>query len=90
MHKKLFYILTLSLIITSLSAQNTSIKGTVLDNDNNKPIEYASIALLSSVNNSVINGAVSNKNGVYLIQNVKNGSYKLKVYFVGYEAFFFG
>ncbi len=90
MSKKLafFYTFSLVFIATSLGAQNASIKGTVIENQTTNPIEYASIALLNSVNNSVINGAVSNKNGIFSIQNVKNGSYKIKVYFVGYEAFF--
>ena len=79
---KLFFFL---FCITSVSAQNTSIKGTILDHQNEFPIEYASVALLNPVDNSVVSGAVSNKNGNFTIPNVKAGTYKLKIYFIGYQ-----
>jgi len=76
----------LLIFIQTISAQKASIKGTILDNQNANPIEYASIALLNSVDNSVIAGDVSNKNGNFTVQNIKPGNYKLKIYFVGYET----
>lgn len=76
----------LILFIQTISAQKASIKGAVIDYQNAAPIEYASIALLNSVDNFVIAGDVSNKNGNFTIQNVKPGNYKLKIYFVGYES----
>ncbi|GGF28607.1 TonB-dependent receptor domain-containing protein [Flavobacterium limi] len=82
------YLLNILLLffIQTISAQKASIKGTILDDQNAVPIEYASVALLSSLDNSVIEGDVSNKNGNFSIQNIKSGSYKLKIYFVGYES----
>jgi outer membrane receptor protein involved in Fe transport len=77
--------LFLLFIINSVSAQKGTIKGTILDNQNNSPIEYASVALLNSLDNSVITGDVSNKNGVFTIKNINSGNYKLKIYFVGYQ-----
>ena len=79
---KFFFIL---FCITSVSAQKATLKGTVLDNQNQSPIEYASIALINSDDNSVVAGEVSNKNGHFTIQNVKPRTYKLKIYFIGYE-----
>lgn len=72
------------LFIQNISAQKGSIKGTILDNQNTVPVEYASAALLN-FDNTVIAGSVSNKNGNFIIQNIKPGNYKLKIYFVGYE-----
>lgn len=88
MPKNLYYILILSLIITSLSAQNASIKGTILDNDNNKSLEYASIALTNSSDNMLVNGCLTSKNGNFSIFKIKPGIYKIKVYFLGYETYF--
>lgn len=84
--KKYFFYILLILFIQTVSAQKASIKGTVLDSQNGEPIEYASVALLNSADNSVIAGDVSNKNGNFTIQNIKTGNYKLKIYFIGYES----
>lgn len=70
---------------SSISAQKASIKGTILDYQNQSPIEYASVALINSIDNLVVAGEVSNKNGNFTIQNIKPGTYKLKIYFIGYE-----
>jgi len=78
----LFFIL---FCITAVSAQKVSLKGTVVDFQNQSPIEYASIALINSVDNLIVAGQVSNKNGNFTLQNIKPGTYKLKIYFVGYE-----
>jgi hypothetical protein len=56
-------IVFLILFIQIISAQKASIKGTIFDHQNTQPIEYASVALLNSVDNYVIAGEVSNKNG---------------------------
>ena len=84
--KQYYFNVLLLLFIQTISAQNASIKGVILDNQNGEPIEYASVALLSPFDNSVISGTVSNKNGNFTIQNIKDGNYKLKIYFVGYES----
>ena len=80
-YSTIFFIL---FCITGVSAQKASIKGSVLDFQNQSPIEYASIALINSVDNSVVAGDISNKNGNFTIQNIKPGNYKLKIYFIGY------
>jgi outer membrane receptor protein involved in Fe transport len=79
------YSLAILFWFNNISAQNTNIKGTVLDNQNGAPIEYASAALINPIDNAVIAGAVTNKNGNFTIQNVKAGTYKLKIYFIGYQ-----
>ncbi len=74
------------LFANAVVAQNGSIKGTVLDNQNAAAIDYASIALLNSLDSSVVTGTLSKKNGVFFIQNISPGKYKLKLFFVGYET----
>ncbi|NDP27057.1 MAG: carboxypeptidase regulatory-like domain-containing protein [Flavobacterium sp.] len=72
----LFFVLFSSTVV---SAQKASIKGSVVDFQNQSPIEYASIALINSVDNLVVAGEVSNKNGNFTIQNIKPGTYALKI-----------
>lgn len=74
--------------ISSITAQNGTIKGTILDNQTAKPIEYASIALINPETQQVTGGDLSNKLGNFSVKNIKPGNYKVKVYFVGYEELF--
>lgn len=87
--KKLFFSIFLMLFLSNhISAQNGSIKGIVLDNQNSEPIEYASVAVINSADNSLVTGNLTNKNGMFSLQKIKPGDYKLKVYFIGYEEYF--
>lgn len=81
-----FFINTLFIFfIQTIVAQKAFISGTILENQNETPIEYASVALLNSIDNSVIAGEISDKNGSFNFKNIRSGDYKLKIYFVGYE-----
>jgi outer membrane receptor protein involved in Fe transport len=71
----------------NISAQNGSIKGIVLDSQNSEFIEYASVALINPIDNSVVTGTLTNKDGAFSLQKIKPGDYKLKVYFIGYEEY---
>ena len=57
--KQYFFNVLLLLFIQTISAQKASIKGMILDNQNEEPIEYASIALLSSFDNSFCASLIS-------------------------------
>ena len=80
-----FYLSFLLLSFNSIVAQKSTIKGVVIDNQTSLPIEYASVALLNQTDNSLVTGVVTNNNGVFTIQNIQTGNYKIKIYFVGYE-----
>lgn len=81
-----FKIVVALLFVNTVVAQNGSLKGTILDNQDAAPIDYVSVALLNSTYSSVIKGTLSKKNGTFAIQNINSGVYKLKLYFVGYES----
>ena len=74
--------LTFSFLFPSLvNAQNTQVKGTVKD-ENNEPVGFATVQL-SGTNF----GSISDIEGNYLIQNVPSGDYKLNVTMIGYKKF---
>lgn len=78
--KKIITLITVMLSIVSIYGQNGSIKGKIIT-AKNQP--------LSSVNISIAKtnlGAITNELGEYEIQNIKKGSYKLKVSYVGYKS----
>ncbi|MDP4238544.1 MAG: carboxypeptidase-like regulatory domain-containing protein [Bacteroidota bacterium] len=59
------------------------IKGRVTD-DNNQPVEYATAVLKNSTTNKFVTGAVCNRNGEYIIENVEPGEYILSTDMIGY------
>ena len=75
-----FYLILILFSIQTIVAQKSSIKGIILDSQNLQPIEYASIALLNPTDNSVIAGEIANKKGAFLISNILEGKYIIKIY----------
>ena len=96
------YIITLFSIFTlivSASAQNFQgpppgaapgitghISGNVIDSVTKKPIDYATIALFTADGTSPINGVVSDEKGNFKLENIRSGSYKVTVSFLGYPS----
>jgi hypothetical protein len=75
-------IIFLFLPISFLSAQTTqTIRGKVVDNDNEKALVGATISLINTSQN-----AQSDDKGVFYLEKVPVGRYQLQVSFVGYET----
>lgn len=67
-------------------SQNIVLEGIVKDIDNN-PIAFSNVTLHSIEDNSFLKGTATNKQGVFKFQDLKSGSYKLKVSFLGFDEF---
>ena len=61
------------------------IKGTVIDQKTNLPIEYATIILEQE--EQILEGTVSAPNGSFLMPVSNSGTFSIKVSFLGYEPF---
>lgn len=73
----------LILFVGRINAQTTqSVRGLIVDADSKFPIIGASVVVVGS---EPLNGAATDENGYYLIQNVPLGRHTLKVTAVGYE-----
>jgi len=62
-----------------------SIKGFVFDSDAEQALEYATISILNSQNDSLINGTITNGLGYFKLKGIKSGNYKVIISFIGYE-----
>jgi outer membrane receptor protein involved in Fe transport len=72
---------------TSISPDgNGKISGTVLDAENNAPVEFATIALHDAASNKVVNGTVADGKGKFVITKIEDGTYNVVVSFIGYET----
>ncbi len=63
-----------------------SIKGKVIDKALKQPIPYASV-VINDGTNKIISGGISTENGDFLIIDIPNGTYTLKVQFIGYTTY---
>src|ERR1700744_6464955 len=62
------------------------ISGTVLDSVTKEPMPYTTISLFRATGRSPLNGVLTDDKGVFKIDNVKPGSYRIEVSFVGYPT----
>ncbi|MBB4079337.1 outer membrane receptor for ferrienterochelin and colicin [Lewinella aquimaris] len=63
-----------------------SITGTVLDAADGAPVAYATISLHQATDDELVNGTLTGDDGTFIIGAVKNGTYRLEITFLGYEA----
>ncbi|MGI4803922.1 MAG: TonB-dependent receptor domain-containing protein [Janthinobacterium lividum] len=62
------------------------IVGTVIDSVSKKPVDYATITLYRSGGKAPLNGVVTDSKGVFRINNISAGKYKVTVSFIGYPT----
>jgi outer membrane receptor for ferrienterochelin and colicin len=62
-----------------------SISGIVIDSASNKPVEYATVALMEGASDKPVNGAVCDDKGKFEIKKITPGAYRVVVSFIGYS-----
>ena len=68
-------------------AQEITIKGQVLEESKSSPIEYATIAIHSTTDSSLLAGTVTNEGGKFEMTEKVNENYYVAVQFVGFESY---
>ena len=74
--------------IYTIFAQDAIIKGVVTDAQTRRPMEYASVALLSAGDSTIIAGSLTKAGGSFEFSKLRQGNYLLKVAFIGYNTEF--
>ena len=59
--------------------------GTVLD-EIEEPVPYATISLISIVDDKLINGTIAGEDGKWVIKNVIEGNFRVTISFIGFES----
>ncbi|MGF1638491.1 MAG: TonB-dependent receptor domain-containing protein, partial [Cyclobacteriaceae bacterium] len=85
--KAAIIILYLIFTFAGANAQQIELKGRVFDKEQNKPVEFANVALLSVQDSAVMVGGVSDTQGRFAIK-ANPGRYILNVGFIGYKSFY--
>ena len=84
--KKLFLAISILLVAAVTFAGNSAIKGKVIRTDDKTPISNAYVVLENS--NIVIKGCITASNGSFVIENIADGIYDLRVKAIGYQLYF--
>ncbi|MFH1051862.1 MAG: carboxypeptidase-like regulatory domain-containing protein, partial [bacterium] len=61
------------------------IKGQVLEIESHKPLSFAQVSVFNVKNDKLVDGAISDKEGNFIINNLPEGKYYLMIKFIGYE-----
>ncbi|MDC6405714.1 MULTISPECIES: TonB-dependent receptor domain-containing protein [Maribacter] len=62
------------------------LSGKFVDASNNYPLEYATAALFDQENGTLITGVITDIDGLFLIDDIKKGTYYLEASFIGYNS----
>ncbi|MDD2436800.1 MAG: TonB-dependent receptor [Massilibacteroides sp.] len=62
-----------------------NVKGQVVEEGTDIPVEQATVRLLSVKDSILVGGVVSEKNGSFVLKNIRPGSYLLHITFVGFN-----
>lgn len=88
--KSLF--LFLALVSATVFGKNTdpsivgSVTGTVMDQQLNEPIPYASVSVMNP-EGEIVTGTVSSEDGTFSLDKLKEGKYIFQIQFMGYETY---
>ena len=64
-----------------------TIKGSVLDQDSNTGIEFATVSLFSEADSSLVTGTITSAEGAFVLTELPKGTFYLQTSFIGYENF---
>ena len=79
----LFYLMGLS----TLAAKDISkLSGKIVD-QNGEAVPFANVALIESNNGGLVDGAVSDEDGIFFIESVKSATVKLVISSIGYTTY---
>ncbi|QZE13202.1 TonB-dependent receptor [Halosquirtibacter laminarini] len=87
------FILTFVLNIPLWANPNTPqkpsrvIAARVVDNKTKEPIEYATVTLFKLPEKKLVTGLVTDAKGRFIFKKVENGTYSIRVNFLGYEEY---
>ena len=77
----------LGILMITLSSFATAgkytIKGRVIDFDSKKPVEFASVVLISLPDSTIKSSALTDSKGDYSFKNIAEGTYVVKAQIVG-------
>jgi hypothetical protein len=69
------------------SPSSFMVEGRILDGRNSSPIAFATVMLLNAFDSTLAKGAISDTSGVFKIEKISSGNYRIKISYIGYQNF---
>jgi len=66
---------------------NSGLKGIVIENERNKPLEYATVSIYSLPDSILIKGTITNRKGEFELTNLESSAYFYKVEYLGFKSY---
>jgi len=63
------------------------LRGRLFDSQTREPLMFASVALLADADSSLLTGVITDEDGRFLLENLSDGHYRLRVSNVGHHTF---
>ena len=82
--KNILCLMLLALPLNMAAQATGSIHGKVIDNENNEPLGFVTVALMPEGSNTPVAGCSTDDEGRFELLNIKAGKYTLKFSYVGY------
>jgi outer membrane receptor protein involved in Fe transport len=70
----------------NLLAQKGIVSGRVVDSENGQPLEYASVAVYSTIDSMLVNGTITGNTGNFKIDKLPSSIFFIRIQFLGYET----
>jgi ferric enterobactin receptor len=71
---------------SQIKTSGTDIKGTVTDKSSGATLESATIQVFKSIDSTLLTGASSDKSGNFIVKDIPEGLYTVKVSYIGYAT----
>lgn len=82
---KTLSVLVFILLSATAAAQPLSVQGTVVQSGSGKPLLNANVILLDLPDSSAVRGGVTGRDGSFILEHIRPGSYLLKITYIGYH-----
>ncbi|MGH2647586.1 MAG: TonB-dependent receptor, partial [Ginsengibacter sp.] len=69
--------------------RHVGITGKVIDSASGQPLNYATITLFLAGNKKPVNGSTTDATGIFSVNDVADGNYKVVIEYIGYKPFAF-
>ncbi len=89
--KRLLAIVLIHMLYLNLYAEPTTvpgnIKGKVIDANTHEALDYVNVSVKRLDHDEPLKGSVTDKTGLFIIGNLKDGSYEITVSYMGYRTY---
>ena len=81
-----FFLLLFLLLCHTMAFSQGVVKGRVLDKNTNEPLGYVNVKVSQQGSDALLKGGVTDVDGKFTVDGLRNGNYTLTLTFVGYKT----